>query len=248
MTVFALLHGGWHGAWAWDLLVPELAVRGHRTVTVDLPSEDPAAGAADYAAVVSAALSATLSANAASLLHEAEHRRSESGEEVVLVAHSLAGLVAPLVAAAAPVRHVVYLAAMLPVPGESVDDRARAGDRQTRRGLGRGQTVHADGATSWQPAAAVARLYPDSPPELARWAAARLRRQHWRLTAEPSPLTAWPDVPATYLHCAADQVIDDGWARRAVPELLGVEPVELPGDHSPFLARPAALADLLTGV
>jgi hypothetical protein len=29
---------------------------------------------------------------------------------------------------------------------------------------------------------------------------------------------------------------------------LGVEPIELPGDHSPFLSRPAALADVLAGL
>ncbi len=34
---FVLVHGGFHGAWCWDRLVPELARRGHSTVTVDLP-------------------------------------------------------------------------------------------------------------------------------------------------------------------------------------------------------------------
>lgn len=228
MSVFALLHGGWHGAWAWDLVRPELDARGHRTVAVDLPAGDPEAGAAEHAAAVTAALAG-------------------AGPDVVLVAHSLAGLCAPLVAAAIPVRHVVYLAAMLPEPGRSVDERARAGERQTRRGLGRGQDVHPDGSTSWQPDAAVRTMFPDSAPALARWAAGRLRRQHWRITAEPSPLRTWPGGPATYVRCAEDQVIDADWVARAVPALVG-EPVRLAGDHSPFLARPVELADLLAAV
>jgi hypothetical protein len=33
--------------------------------------------------------------------------------------------------------------------------------------------------------------------------------------------------------------------RYAVSARLGVEPIELPGGHSPFLARPAHLADVL---
>ncbi len=111
MTAFALVHGGWHGGWCWQLVQAELAARGHTSVAPDLPITDPAAGAVAYADAVLAALPA---------------------EPVVLVAHSLAGLVAPLVAAAAPVRRVVYLAAMLPEPGRSVDDRARAGQRMTR--------------------------------------------------------------------------------------------------------------------
>jgi hypothetical protein len=43
--------------------------------------------------------------------------------------------------------------------------------------------------------------------------------------------------------CTDDRIIDVDWARAAVPDL-----VELPGDHCPFLARPAELADLLVAL
>jgi len=46
-----------------------------------------------------------------------------------------------------------------------------------------------------------------------------------------------------YVLCAEDRIIDADWARAAVPD-----PVELPGDHCPFLARPAELADLLVSL
>jgi len=219
VTTYALVHGGWHGGWCWQLVQAELESRGHRSVAPDLPITDPRAGAEAYAAAVLAALPA---------------------EEVVLVAHSLGGLVAPLVAAAAPVRKVVYLAAMLPEPGRSVDERARAGERMTRRGIGRGQTANDDGSTSFRPDAALELLYPDSPTKRAAWAVARLRPQHWTVTAEPSPVPAVVAAPATYVLCSEDRIIDADWARAAVPDL-----VELPGDHSPFLSRPAELADLL---
>jgi pimeloyl-ACP methyl ester carboxylesterase len=222
VTTFALVHGGWHGGWCWQPLAAELAARGHQAVTPDLPITDPAAGAVAYADAVLAAL---------------------PGDELVLVAHSLGGLVAPLVAASAPVRRILYLAAMLPEPGRSVDERARAGERMTRRGIGRGQTVNDDGSTQWRPEAAVGTLYPDSPPDRAAWAVARLRPQHWRITAEPSPVPGLAAAPATYVLCQDDKVIDADWARAAVPGRA--ELVELPGDHSPFLARPAELADLL---
>ncbi|HST67264.1 MAG TPA: alpha/beta fold hydrolase [Mycobacteriales bacterium] len=218
MTLFVLAHGGWHGGWCWSALADELAARGHSSVAPDLPATDPAAGAVDYAAVLTGALG--------------------GAADAVLVAHSLAGLCAPLV----PVRRVVYLAAMLPVPGRSVDERARAGERMTRRGIGRGQTVNPDGSTQWDPAAAVEMLYPDSRPEVARAAAARLRPQHWTITSEVSPVTSLP-ADATYVRCSDDKIIDADWVRSAVPD-----PVEIPGDHSPFLARPAALAELLTGL
>jgi Alpha/beta hydrolase family len=56
VTTFALVHGAWHGPWCWERLRPELEARGHRILAVDLPSEDPSLGSADYAAVVTRAL------------------------------------------------------------------------------------------------------------------------------------------------------------------------------------------------
>lgn len=215
MAVFALVHGGWHGAWCWARLAPLLGARGHTVVTPELPIGDPSAGAVAYAAAVAGAL--------------------DGADDVVLVAHSLAGLCAPLVPS---VRRIVYLAGMLPSPGRSVDERAKAGERMTRRGIGRGQTVLEDGSTRWRPEAAVELLYPDSPPDLAAAAAARLRPQHWRITAEPSPVESLP--PATSVLCRDDKIIDADWARSAAADL-----VEIDGDHSPFLARPEPLADLL---
>jgi alpha/beta hydrolase family protein len=218
MAVFALVHGGWHGGWCWSSVVSALTARGHVVVAPDLPIGDPAAGAVEYAAVVAASISGQ--------------------DDVVLVAHSLAGLCAPLVPS---VRRVVYLAAMLPSPGQSVDDRARGGERMTRRGIGRGQTVNEDGSTQWVPDAAIEWLYPDSAPSVARDAAGRLRPQHWRITSEPSPVVSLP--AATYVLCRDDRIIDTDWARSAASDL-----VELPGDHSPFLARPDELADLLVSL
>lgn len=75
----ALVHGAYHGAWCWDLLRPELERLGHRVITRDLPISDPALGAADYAQAIDDALD--------------PHR------EPMLVGHSMAGVVIPIVAA-----------------------------------------------------------------------------------------------------------------------------------------------------
>jgi pimeloyl-ACP methyl ester carboxylesterase len=76
MSLFALVHGGAHGGWCWELLVPELEKRGHSTVAPDLPIEDDAAGAREYARVVAAAL-------------------PTNDDDVVVVGHSLGGLTIP---------------------------------------------------------------------------------------------------------------------------------------------------------
>jgi len=92
MTTFGLVHGAWHGGWCWQYLIPELEARGHRAVAMDLPTDDPQAGAERYAAIVVRAL-------------------DSFDEDVVLVGHSLAGLTIPVVASLRPVRHLVYLCA-----------------------------------------------------------------------------------------------------------------------------------------
>src|SRR6267378_458729 len=104
MTTFALVHGAWHGAWCWEQLTPLLQHAGHDVVAMDLPSEDGAATFDTYADVVCAALDGR-------------------GDDVVLVGHSYGGNTVPLVAARRPLRHLVYLCAMIPDIGRSLFDQ-----------------------------------------------------------------------------------------------------------------------------
>ena len=46
MTTFALVHGAWHGGWAFDPVAEHLRAAGHGVVAPDLPCEDQEAGAA----------------------------------------------------------------------------------------------------------------------------------------------------------------------------------------------------------
>jgi len=48
--------------------------------------------------------------------------------------------------------------------------------------------------------------------------------------------------------CTHDRVVVPDWSARAARQLLGVEPLFLEADHSPFLSRPAALAALLAAI
>ena len=82
MATYSLVHGAWHGGWAWDLVRAELEGRGHTVYAPDLPCEEVGLAAEDYAAVVPPA--------------------------DVVVGHSLAGYVIPHVEAS--VR--VYLCAL----------------------------------------------------------------------------------------------------------------------------------------
>ena len=221
-----LVHGSYHGAWCWDLLRPELERLGHRVITMDLPISDPALGAADYATTVENEL--------------------EPASEPILVAHSMAGLIAPLVAARRPIHRIVFLAAFLPVPGKSANNQ-----RSTEPIDGRVPPTTADwrdlGDNVWMvgPATATELFFQDAPADVARWATDRLRPQAYGVLAEVTPLTVWPDVESRYIVCRDDRATNPDWGRAAARERLGVEPIEIDGGHSPFLTRPAELAQML---
>jgi pimeloyl-ACP methyl ester carboxylesterase len=229
MTTFGLVHGAWHGAWCWEALRTELDRLGHQSVAVDLPCEDSTAGLTRNAEVVSDALG--------------------DADDVVLVGHSLGGITIPVVADRRPVRRLVFLCALVPRPGKTMDEVLGGEEGVLSPDFAQfEQVVHDDGSVSWKPDDAVEAFYHDCPPELAASAASQLRRQVWATTQEPSPLSSWPGVPSTYIVCADDRIVSPSWSRRVAKEWLGADLVELPGSHSPFLSRPRQLADVLVSL
>jgi hypothetical protein len=228
---FGLVHGAWHGAWCWERLIPELAARGHRAVAVDLPCEDPEAGAQRYAEVAAAAL--------------------PTAGDLVLVGHSLSGLTIPLIAARRPVRALVFLCAVLPAFGRSLDEQVKKDPGMYAPGYAAhpGRVVHPDGSTSWKDAeGATEAFYHDCVPADARRAWSRLRRQSAAPRREACPLAAWPPARRISIHARDDRAIAPAWSERAARERLGIESLVIEGSHSPFLSRPAALAALLHSV
>jgi pimeloyl-ACP methyl ester carboxylesterase len=229
MTTFALVHGAWHGAWAWERLIPELAGHGHAAIAVDLPCDDPEAGCAAYAERVVAAT-------------------TTAGDDLVLVGHSLGGLALPLVAAARPARKLVYLCALLPRPGLSLVQQLEAEPEIFTPGFGTGLARDELGRSYWEDEDAAADvLYGGCPRQLASWAIPRLRPQARRPSVEPCPAQL-PEVDSVSLFTSDDAVINPAWSRAAALDRLGSKAVELPGGHSPFLARPGELAEVLLSV
>lgn len=230
MTTIALVHGAFHGAWCWDHLRPELEDRGFAVVAPDLPCDDPSAGCVAYAGTVVTAL-------------------ADVHDEVIIVGHSLGGLTIPLVATLRPVRRMVFLCAFVPQPGRSFT--AQYGEEEGMFPDSPPETwpvSNADGSMSWPPERAIPALYPDCPPEIARWAAERLRIQTPTPHAEPCPLETWPKVPSSYVLARQDGAVGAEWARRTARARLGVTADEIDSGHSPFLARPKELAALLADI
>jgi pimeloyl-ACP methyl ester carboxylesterase len=224
---YALVHGAYHGAWCWERLRAELERAGDTTSAVDLPNDDPNAGAEQYA-------------------DQVIHGIPVATQDIVLVGHSLGGLTIPVVAGRVRVRMTVYLCAMLPVPGLSFD--MQQADFSAGFTPSAPAFANPDGSASWPEQGAVETFYQDCDPAVARAAARRLSRQHWRITQEVTPLRQWPAVPASYILCAEDRAIAPAYSRQASRELLGVEPIEMRSGHSPFLSCPKELASVLAEI
>jgi pimeloyl-ACP methyl ester carboxylesterase len=230
MTTFALVHGGWHGAWCWERLTPFLQQAGHAVVAMDLPSEDGAATFDAYADVVCAALTGC-------------------DDDVVLVGHSFGGNTVPLVAARRPVRHLVYLCAMVPDIGRSVFDQLGDEMAMLNPAYQEGLSVPDEQLRQvWiDHDIARAMFYGDCDELTIKAALDRLRPQSAYPALQPFQLAEFPAVSTTYVVCSEDQILRPEWSRQTA-ERLGAELIELPGDHSPFYSRPSVLADVLLGL
>jgi pimeloyl-ACP methyl ester carboxylesterase len=231
MTTFALVHGAWHGSWCWEQLTPLLQQAGHDVVAMDLPSEAGTATFDTYADVVCAALDGR-------------------GDDVVLVGHSYGGNTVPLVATRRPIRHLVYLCAMIPDIGRSLFDQLSDELEMLNPVYEQGLSVPDERLRQvWSDLdIACAVFYGECDEPTKRAALGRLRPQSVYPALQPCSLAEFPDVQTTYVVCSDDQMLRPEWSRRTARDRIGAELIELPGDHSPFYSRPSGLADVLVGL
>lgn len=222
MATYVLVHGGGADSWSWHLVAPRLQALGHDVVAPDLPCADGTAGLAEYADAVVRAV----------------------GERtaVVLVAHSMGALTAPVVATRVPVDLLVLVAPMVPAPGERAGDWWTATRQvQARRALDEEQGRDPDA----DPDPRVLFLH-DVPDDVVAALDARGEpAQADRPFLEPWPLSAWPDVPTEVLVGTRDRLFPLGFQRRLVRERLGIEPDEIDTGHVPALADPDGLVQRL---
>jgi pimeloyl-ACP methyl ester carboxylesterase len=218
MATYVLIHGAGDESFYWHRLVPLLERRGHDTVAPDLPCDNDRAGFEQYAQTVIDAIG----------------DRSDRGD-LIVVAQSLGGFTAPIVAARVPVRLLVFLNPMVPRIGEAPAQywditHWEAARRETAEG-------------EFDP---VAEFYNDVPADVVAATLARPQRgQSSTPMSQPYPLTEWPAVPVRYLLARDDRFFPAEYQRRVARERLGVTADEMPGGHCVALGRPEELAERL---
>lgn len=192
---------------------------------MDLPIDNPDASFDDYADTVVEALA--------------------DQKELVLVGHSRAGNVLPRAANRLAAHKLIYLCASFEpatigrlLESEKTKMPQRNSDDFWRAVIGIGGEM-----TVFDRELAKQLLYSDCSPEIQEWAANRLRPQR-RSDNEPV-LKAWPQIAQEYIVCKNDLVVHPEWSKYVAKNWLGIDPIEFPSGHSPFLARPQQLAQLL---
>ena len=273
-AAFVFVHGAWHGAATWDLVVDELAARGHAAIAIDLPGAGANAAVPDsfhrrpldldaFATEPSPNAAVTQEERTAEVIDAVRRAATVGNGDVVLVGHSLGGVTVSEVAETIPdeLRAVVYLAAFYLVEGAVTVGEAMAGGHVPEMFLADPAAV---GALRLDPLsddpAYVAQLraffYADL--DDATFESAR-RTLH---CDEPAALggsasTLTPErfgtIDRHYIRCADDLAItaegQDLMVQRSDAALGSTTTVHrMATSHSPFWSDPAGLADILVSI
>ncbi len=218
-----LVHGAWHGAWAWEPLQTELASRGWDVRALDLPTvhaDDPRGlNMTDDADAIAAAI-------------------DEIGGPVAVVAHSYGGVPTTQGATSDSVVHIVYVAAFVLDEGESL--LGSVGGVAPSWWVV--ESPLATAGTVAEPAAGL--FFGDVDEDTAAEAVGRLKAQSSAAFSDEVTTVAWREKPTTYVITEQD-VIFPLPAQEALAARSGSTAVRMDTSHSPFLSKPAELADVI---
>ena len=231
MADFVLVHGAWHGAWCWRRILGPLRGAGHRVFAVSL------SGVGERAHVDAA--SVTLRTHIDDILAVVE---AEELAHPILVGHSYAGM--PMTGAAdalaSRVRHLVYLDAVVPLPGECWSSAQPAATQEARR-------------------AAIAQTGFIPPPDPAvfglagadhAWVARRQTPQPGAVYDAPLDFDAqrWAALPRTFIDCNAPALATIAPMRERVRSQPGWNLHEIATGHDAMVSAPDALVRILLSV
>lgn len=240
MAAFVLVHGAWHGGWCWRDVVAALAGGGNTVHAVTLT------GLGERAHLLSPLI--TLETHIADVAGTIE---ANELADVVLAVHSYAGMIGTALADRMPgrIRHLMYVDAVVPCPGESWSSTHASAAREARIAAALASTDY----TLPPPEAAVFGLEG----EQAAWCARRMTPHPGHTYQAPLEFDARrvAGVPRTFVDCnrpalatidAIRQRVRDpafwegGWTAGSRGRV-----VELATGHDPMISRPGELADLL---
>lgn len=219
MSLFVLVPGAGGDASYWHRVVPEFRSRGHEAIAVDLPGSDQSAGLPEYRDAIVDAVGAR--------------------SDVVVVAQSMGGFSAPMACALVPVRQLILVNAMIPLPGETPGQWwGNTGSEPARLAAAEagGYTTGMDLATYF--------LH-DVPAEVLAAGETQGRPEADIAFGQPCDIKQWPDVETRVLAGRDDRFFPLAFQTRVARDRLGLPVEVIPGGHLAALSYPGELTACL---
>jgi len=233
-ATIVLVHGAWSDATAWQAVIPVLKTQGHEVIAVNLLGHGS---------------DATSFANI-SLQSYVDVVKNTIGDRknVILVGHSMAGIVISQVAEEIPgqIKELVYLAAYLPRNGESLLSLAKQ-DADSHIG----KYLKIDPATG---SANVAKdgvtdvFAADAPAKIGDYLTNNIKPEPLAPLATPVTLTdaKFGSVKKVYIHTTEDHAVSFTLQKAMVKNNGHIsKEYSLPSSHTPFISMPDKLAAIL---
>ena len=231
MRTYLFLHGALRGAWLWDKLIPLLQKGGAKGIALDLPGHGKREN--DRTGV-----------NMSSYIKDVlSYIEKNDLRDLILVGHSMSGIVITKVADEMPerIRHLVYLAAVVPRDGDAlIDLLAKERQENLRKLAGKADEIYG-------PLASLRPLYfTDLEGEIKDYYIKKLTPQPLAVFFETVRLKRFTDlkIPRTYILGLRDMSIPPELTR-GFAERLGVKPVEIDAGHDMMVSRPEEVAEVL---
>ena len=236
-SIFVLVHGAWHGGWAWEKLSPLLEAAGHGVVAPDLP------GHGDDRTPPGEVTLESYAERVVGVLDSMEG-------PAVLVGHSMGGIAISEAAERRPekVGTLVYLCAYLLPDGVPMSHVAQ---QDTGSVVTQSLRIDEKRGVAALPASAARRAwYGDCSEEDAARAVARLGDEPVAPWGEPVSVSEgnFGRVPRVYVTCLRDRSTTPSVQREMYTAMPCREVISMETDHSPFLSRPEELARHLTSL
>jgi len=233
-ATIVLVHGAWADATAWQAVVPLLKAQGHEVIAVNLPGHGN---------------DATSFANI-SLQSYVDVVKNAIGDRknVILVGHSMAGLVISEVAEEIPgqIKELVYLAAYLPQNGESLLSLAK---QDADSHVGKYLQIDQDtGSANVAKEGVIDVFAADAPAQVGDYLTNNIKPEPLAPLATPVALTdgKFGSVKKVYIHTTDDHAVSFTLQKTMVKNNGHVsKEYSLPSSHTPFISMPDKLAAIL---
>lgn len=234
MSTYILIHGAWQDEWAWELVKPQLEALGHTVVTLDLPGSGK-----DMTPSQNVTLDSYVDAVTATI--------DQQNEKVILVGHSMGGIVITQTAELIPnkIDKLVYLCAFLPQNGESLGSKLD-GEAGPQFSINKNDMT--------------AELIPELTEQtfLNATENAAIKESSFK-QMRPQPLGPFQQeikisaenfgtIDRIYIETTLDRAIPIDFQRRMNTETPCTKIITLEADHSPFFSKTSELVSHLHGL